>query len=218
MNLQTTKYRFIRYFFTLALFVSLACSSDDNTIEDEEELSVGTFTMKIDGELWTADEAYVSSVGGEEVWGEEDEEVYYVWITANKDLVGSNGEEDFESMVIGMALDPSSFFSPNGNYSFPPPDVEAALGTVGYAAAAFNRVSTAYAATPDLYNSSSNLGTLRITGFEIGQYLIYSDAYTQLSGTFELSMMNAYEFGSIEITEGRFNVRAPSFLNMPSFE
>lgn len=216
MNLQKTTYRFISYLFTLVLFVGLACSSDDNTVEDE--LPTGALTMKIDGELWTADEAYVSGFGGEEVWGEEEEELYLIWIYAIKYLDDTENDMIAETLNIGMFLDPSMFQSPNGTYPIPPPNDETDLMTVGYASATLQTQSSVYAATSDLYEEYESLGTLRITDFKIGQYFIYSDVYTHLSGTFELSMMDIYGSGGIEITEGRFNLSPASIMDVPSAE
>ena len=209
MNLQVTTYRFVRYIFTLVIFVGLACSSDDNTIEDEDVIIGDSgVTMKINGELWNSDIAIVQTWGGQEM----EEDYIMIVINAMKYIGDSDDEENMEGLVINIYLNVSDFTNPKGKYLVPPPPND--LEVPGYAAGSYTSMTNAinyYSFDPD--NEQRKVGEVNITDFKISEneHLNPLIKYASLKGTFEFEMMgvnrNTGEYsGMINVTEGKFNI------------
>ena len=214
MNLYKTTYRFFSYLFILVLFVGLACSSDDNTIPDDDEPLSGesNLTMKVNGESWVADEAHSVGLGGELAWEETEEGgALPVWINAVRYLDDSESSHNTENLTIHMYFDLANFYSPKGTYPIPPPVYDEDLESVGFAEAIYYSPTNTYTANSDHYDPSRSLGEFKITDYKIESYMVY-ELYTRLVGTFEVTLFHIESEETIELTEGRFNLGTSPIL------
>lgn len=207
MKLQINKFRIFSYLLPLVLFIGFSCSSDDNTIMEDDPISgESSFTMKIDGEPWGAHVAHVQTYGGPEWWEEGDEEVYLVAISASKHEDGTDGAEVEETFTIHIFVDPSDFNNPIGVYTVPPStDMQA-----GAAAAYYTTKNTSFLSV-DPENENRKVGEVAITSFELGQQIALGMGYINLTGTFEFEIYGAnITTGALlnrTITEGSFNIK-----------
>lgn len=209
MILQLKNYRIISYLFTLVLFIGLACSSDDNTMDDDGILpGASSFSMKLDGELWKADETQIITIGGPEWWEEEDEEIYLVTISATKYLDNTNDPDNSEVFGITIVVPVDKFNDPKGIYNAPPPD---AMNEVGYSWGNFiSSTNTITYISIDPSDELRVVGNTRVTGFEIGSQFMFGEGYVGLAGTFEYELFgldaNSENIISIKATEGSFQI------------
>lgn len=207
MKLQINKYRIFSYLFSLALLINLSCSSDDNTIIEDNPISGETsFTMKIDGENWRADVAHVLTYGGPEWWEDEDEELYLVAISASKHEDTTDDSEVVETFTIHVFVDPSDFNNPRGVYTVPPTSTSGQAGT----AAAYYTTSNTSFLSVDPENENRKVGEVAITSFEVGEQITLGIGYIDLTGTFEFEMFGGNtttgEPLNTTVKEGSFSV------------
>ena len=213
MKPQSKTYRLFSCLLLLILVVSVACSSDDNTLGDEDHLIDGSgyFSMKLDGEVWSADVAYISTIGGPEWWDEDDEHLYLVTINATKYLDDSEDSENAEIFAITLVISEEKFTNPKDNYLAPPPDNndEAGYSWAHYASTTDNISFMSL----DPSDESRLVGSTTITDFKIGNQSFLGEGYVSLSGNFEYEVFgwdqNSDEFIRKKATEGSFNVTNP---------
>lgn len=209
MLLQMKRYRLTSLLLTLVLLVGVACSSDDDS-NDEGGILPGnsSFTMKLDGQSWSADEVHIITMGGPEWWGEEDDELYFVTISATKYLDGNIDSENAEVFGITIVVPKDKFTNPKDIYTAPPPD---AMNEAGYSWGNFiSSTNNTTLISIDPTDEFRNVGNTQITGFEIGNSSILGEGYVSLSGTFEYELfgydVNTEGRISREATEGHFNI------------
>lgn len=191
------------------LLVMGSCSSDDNTIDIEDDGMLNgnsTVTMKIDGETWRSNYATIVTVSDYEDNEADEADEYMVIMTASRD---NSQEETSETLTISIVLDTSKFSNPRGTYPFY--EDESEVTSVNYAQATyidFNNSKTFISGDPE--NNNNTIGEIKVTGYEIGEQMLgRGDGYIKFSGTFN---MNMYTYNSddtpvkLEIREGSFSV------------
>ena len=209
MKLKEIASRFVRYIFTLVIFIGLACSSDDNVV-DEDNLINGnsSFTVNLDNEQWSADMVYITTTGGPDFWEEDDDRFYFVTISAIKFLGDFEDSENAEFFNITFIVPEHKFSDPKGTYLAPPPETSDEAGySVGHYATTTDNISFI---SIDPLDDSRFVGKTNITGFEIGSQTLLGEGYVSLSGTFEYELFgweaNTGEFIKKEAKEGSFQI------------
>ena len=188
----------------LSLMV-LSCKKDnpDPLLNDV----LGSMTMKIDGQPWSAKMAYVVTA-----IDPEEEDVFAIAISG----FAHEGEEDGEGLTIWMVLPTNKFENPKGTYDMAAVDSDWEGQGVVWAMYSKSLGTD----MQQLYGTAEvdkPLGKLTITDFKIGQQTFLGEviggrAYTQLKGTFELNLTELKTDGSglgetMAITEGKFAVK-----------
>lgn len=200
------KYKLFNTSLLILLLVGMeSCSSDDNTIDTDENTPNrnSTITMKMDGEDWSSQYAGIVTAKDYE---DNDSEEYYVIMTASRE---DGNEETTETLTISILIDPDKFHNPKGTYPFYEDGLEEA--PVNYAQAVyvdFNNSKSYISGDPE--STDNIVGEIEVTGYEIGEQMLGSgEGYIKLSGTFSINM---YSFSSgdttdkLEIREGKFSV------------
>lgn len=206
----------------IALFgvvVIASCKKDNSNGLDFGSKS--TMTMSVNDKAWKAKMAFLVAIPPEE----SDDDFYFVGISgAEVDVVSGDSYEDTEGLNIYIAIPKSKFRNPKGSYNFVS---EENMDIDHQAYAMF--IHTYSEDGVDMYGtigSEGSQGTLKIDGFKIGKskpiygYTGEYETYTQLSGTFSMTLTQATaEEGqtpkTLKITNGKFNVSGG--LNLGDF-
>ena len=195
------KTHFIPIVILLLATLTFSCKKDDGG--GKEEVNSG-FTMKINGEPWGA---YLTTLFTDEHEDDTYGKHYSVLINGT----WSSGDEDAltEAMGIYVLIPADKFRNPKGTYTIRQQELGKAWAI--FSTSTDIRDATTYASV-DPNNSERNLGTLEITGFEVGVQGVLGqntgkEGYTRLSGKFQMEMFPLAEnAGKLTMTEGKFDL------------
>ena len=185
----------------LGLFLLIAvasCSSDDN---GSGSFSGGnSFSMKIDGNHWSSS---INTLFTEDMSNANGE---YYFVTIGGVITDEADDPTTESLQIYIAIPASKLNNPKGIYQV---NSDADM-SIGQASATFTSSNSEnyllYTSTPH------TLGTLEITGFELGEQTVMGHptgqmGYTQLKGTFNMELASVSDPSVVlTITDGQFNL------------
>ncbi|MBL1407845.1 hypothetical protein [Sphingobacterium faecale] len=198
---------YITFFSAIVLGVGFSACSKDN--EGEEQSENASLTMKVDGEIWATT---INNLFTEEHEYEGTE--YYLVLVGGQRITPSGGEDDVSSISMHIAIPKSRLNSPKGTY----PLLKDAEANIGQATASYivsSEIGQTWYASYDPANPTQAVGTVEITGFEVGEqrvvgYPTGKQGYTKLSGTFKMNVYPIEENrGSVaKITEGKFNLKS----------
>lgn len=207
------------YFFSYLKYVGvllcstlllLSCSKNN----DDDSLGAGlgrsTLTMKVNGEEWNSS---MSMLLSEEEGNSEQGDYRHVVVNGHRIIDKNSATEDdlAETIALYIAIPEDKFRNPRGKYP-----IILKEDQVGYAWSVFGtstdlRDTTTYV-SGDPNSPRQAVGSLEITGFEIGEQMIMGhssgqEGYTMLSGTFHLDVYPLGGSGDkLKITDGKFNI------------
>src|SRR5690606_8319156 len=130
---------------------------------------------------------------------------YYVSILGMSII--SDKEDDVESQGFYITIPAGKFRNPKGKYQVIPTEVK-----VDHAWAVFSKASGVNYLSGNPANPTTSVGTIEITGFEIGQQTVMGfpsgqEGYIKLSGNFHFKLQNINGNEMINITDGKFNLK-----------
>lgn len=197
------------YLLLLSVFLISACSSDDNTVEENPFQNDFKFTMKVNGELWVADWAYTQTyyeTEQDEGDLEVDDNVIGVLVTAYK---FTEEEEDVgEVLTILIGVDVDAFNNPKGSY---PVSYEDIIEKANFSYVTYYKMDdeSSYVSY-NIEEEKDSDGEVHITDFEIGNQMFLGKGYVKLSGNFAMDLYgyssDYEEVKKLEITAGEFQV------------
>lgn len=198
-------------YFTAIVLLLIASLSFAGCSKDDGDPPIGgkSFTMKVNGESWAA---YLTTLFTEEHENATDGKFYYVLISGTWATDESYGEVDdahAEAMGIYVLIPASKFRNPKGTYSIRREEIGGAWAL--FSTSTNIRDAATYASI-DPNSPERSLGTLEITGFEIGIQSVLGQAtgvegYTKLSGNFQMELFPVEtNTGKLNITEGKFDL------------
>lgn len=196
----------------LSVLLLAACSSDDNAM-DTPLLGESKFTMKVNGELWTAEWAFTQTYYDTPEDEEFEDEMVGLIISAYKDM---DQEEDTvgENLTIVIGINRANFNNPIGSYPINYND----MSTEGFSYITYyNSIDEIAYISYNIEEDKESAGEVTITGFEIGEQFLLGKGYVKLSGNFSADMYgyftNESEVDKIEIRSGEFNITS-NYLGM----
>jgi len=187
-------------FMAFSLFSS--CSKDKGP-DNDPVLGNTEITMKVDGDQW---KSTTTTLVTKEV--ESDETGKYHIVVINGIRGGNDGLSESLSLYINIPA--NKFKNPKGTYSVAIDEEETDHTWVIFSRITGTENLLYASADPD--SPERTIGSLEITGFEIGDQRLPGQAtdeegYTKLSGNFHFEMYPLSETASkLKITEGKFNL------------
>ncbi|ERJ60683.1 hypothetical protein [Sphingobacterium paucimobilis] len=200
--------RFYTAFF-LAIVLGVGFSACSKNSEDAEQSENASLTMKVDGEIWGTT---INNLFTEEHEYEGTE--YYLVLVGGQRIAPGGGEDDVSSISMHIAIPKSRLNNPKGTYQLLK-DSEANIGQATASYIVSTEIGQTWYASYDPGNPTQAVGTVEITGFEVGEqkmvgYPTGNPGYTRLSGTFKMNVYPIQENGgsAVKITEGKFNLKS----------
>lgn len=189
----------------------MSCSKD----EHKPAIGEGSFSMEVNGQLWEANLAGVSTFDAAEF--DDDDELHGAMITG---AVGELGEANYESMILVLGLSEARLHQANGSYPFVLDDDDfidgraTGLYTQHHGDGAFYVMTTGQVTI-----TSSSVSEQTFMGMSIGRGFDY------VTGTFEGTLQLATDGDppagtpqTLTIRNGKFNAPSTSGLaNLPGF-
>lgn len=200
---------YMRLLLILMISISVsACSKNNNA--DEIGLTDNTgITMKVDGETWGTT---INNLFTEEHEYEGDD--YYLVLVGGQRITPGGGEDDVSALNMHIAIPKSRLNSPKGTY----PLLKDSEANIGQATASYivsTEAGQTWYASYNPANPTQAVGTVEITGFEVGEQIVAGHktgkmGYTKLSGTFKMDVypIQENEASVVKISEGKFNLKS----------
>lgn len=189
----------------ITFIVSASCSKDKDADEDLASGN-GGITMKVDGEQW---KSTTTTLVTKEVESDVSGKYHAVLLSG---LWGSDNGQS-ETLTVYVNIPANKFENPKGTYPVAIDEEETAHFWALFSSVMGTESSQYVTADPD--NSTRTVGSLEITGFEIGDQRLpgqstSEEGYTKLSGNFHFEMYSALgeDNTKLKITEGKFNLSA----------
>lgn len=203
-----TKNYIIPLLLTIVLGISLSSCSKDP--KDSPALGNAGMTMKVDGAEW---KATMTTLFTEEHETNGMGEYHLVYIGGYRIIEKNSATEDDLTETLGLYINipTSKFRNPKGTYPIVIKETEISHAW-GLFSKSTNIQEGVMYVSGDPKNRDKSVGTLEITGFEIGNQSVLgqgtdTEGYTKLSGNFQLEMYPALGTGGqLKITEGKFNM------------
>lgn len=194
------------YFIPIILFLFAALASSCNKDDDPGKQEVNSsFTMKINGAPWGA---YLTSLYTEEHENDDYGKYYHVMISGTW-ASGDDDNASAEAMGMYVLIPADKFRNPKGIYRIRKEELGSTWAI--FSASTNIRDASTYASV-DPTNPEKDLGTLEITGFEIGLQSVLgqstgTEGYTRLSGKFQMELFPVENStDKLSITEGKFDL------------
>lgn len=199
--MKTTKCFILIAFLLTACFGLTSCKKDNNNPLDQGGKS---FTMKVDGVPWSAQITTLFTEQHDE--GQPGGGYYAVMLNGTLTV----NEEHAESLALYVSIPASKFQNPKGKYDIKGNENGEAWAV--FSTAADIRNATTYSSLDINSGPGKTVGTLEITGFEVGDQSVLGQptgkvGYKKLSGKFQLDLYPVDGASAkLNVTEGKFNL------------